>query len=319
MYTEETWQRTGTKSIAGSVISIFNPSWPNSVWQTYLTRRRLTIPRPYEFWGRLIVPGTGPVEPTSHEEVVRRNVWLNTTSTGIPASTVTQINDTVQYASHVVNISIFDFGDSRVAGGSNDLNLAQVTQMFYEHFTDDYDSIAVVSHSNQVADFGGFHRNVKNEIVGLGTDLPLFDNSAVYGSAGQLKSVEFYPYNSFASNDTSNHEVNHQVVDYWTWTPTDGVAIERKGHDPDGHTPMVTGGPVMAGAVLEADRVVVEAAAGQAAHGPSYQVARSATPQTYHPTSLYRWGLIPDTDVPPMQIFENQGQFDEDDRSRGSE
>ena len=319
VYKTETWLRTGTRSVGGRVISLFNPSWPNSVWDTFVTRRTIDNAQPQEFWGRYLVPGTGPAPPvlTADEdeevpEVERRNVYVNTRSSGIAVSTVTKISDTVQYGSHVVNIWLPDFGDSRVADGPFDLNLELVTRKFYEHFTDDYDSIAVVAHANQVAEFGAFHRNVKNEIGGLGTDMPLFDNSAFYGSAGKLKSVEFYPYNTFGGNDTSNHEVNHQVADYWQWIPTDGVPVERKGHDPDAHTPMVTGGPAMTGAVLEANRVVQEPLPPEipAVHGPTYEIGRAATPQTYHPTTLYRWGLIPDTAVPAMQIFENQGQFD---------
>jgi len=139
----------------------------------------------------------------------------------------------------------------------------------------------------------------------------VFDQSASYGSGGTLKAVEVYPYNTFGANETANHEVAHQWVDYWNWSTASG-GIEMKGHDPDAHTPLLHPGEVMTGAVLEHDRRVrQQTSAVPTAHGPAYDIERSPTPQVFHPTYLYRMGLIPASEVPVMQVFENQGQFDE--------
>ena len=80
----------------------------------------------------------------------------------IPESPVIRINDSVQFASHVVNVRDTDFGDSRVGGGDQDFNFSEITRRFYEHFADEYEVIAVVSDAMQ---FGGayFHHRKDRE------------------------------------------------------------------------------------------------------------------------------------------------------------
>jgi hypothetical protein len=308
-FVTETWERTGTRAIDGRVVSVFNPSWSNSVWDTLVRMRVLENSHPLEFWGHFHVSGAAVVGD-GEAEPVRRAVYVNTRVGYIPSSTVTEIDPTVQYASHVVNLVIPGAGESRVQGGQTALNLSEPARKFFEHFQDAYDSIAFVSQSLHVGTFGGFHLNVKNEITGLGREMPIFDNSTDYGSAGVLKGIEFYPYNTFGANDTSNHEAGHQWEDYWNWSALAG-GIVLQGHDPTGHTPLIHPGEVLTGAVLEHDRRVAEqAAAVPTAHGPTFVIERSPTPQTYHPLALYRMGLIPATEVPTLQIFEEQGQFD---------
>lgn len=310
--TVETWQRTGTKTIGGRVISIFNPSWSNATFLAHLSRYAWGIDQPYLKWGDFVVPAAPVTTADGMAEPTKRGVYVLISSTNIPSSTVTQISSTVQFASHVVNIHVPDFADLRVGGADDEYVLRQVATEFYKEFPDEYDFISVISQTTQVEDFFGFHRIVRNEIAGLG--LSLFDRSAEYGSAGRLKGIEFYPPGGYGSMETSNHEIEHQWGDYYNWR---GMAnsFEAKGHQPEAHTPLLTPGEVFAGAVLEADRrVAVQAATTSlaGAHGPTYVIERSPTPQTYHPTTLHRMGLIAAASVPPMQVFMSQGQFKAD-------
>ena len=290
-HTAETWARSGTDSVAGHLVSIFNPTWDAATLRDVLRRYAWGVDTPSLYWGRFVVPGGQD----------RVNVYLSIVPPNIGSSPVVQINDHVQYASHVVNISDADFGDSRILGGDTALNLPEITTLFYEHFADEYDVIAVVSQAAQLGDYVGFHQVVRNEIGGIG--LELFDSSATYGSNGVLQAVEGYPSGQWASWETVLHEQGHQYGEY-TNAWSEAAALHRLGHAPDVHTPLLTPGAVTYGAVLEGDvRVADETADG-------YRIEHTAPLVTYHPLTLYRMGLLPAASVAPVQVFLDQGQFD---------
>ena len=312
-HTTETWQRTGTQEVAGRLVSVFSPTWTIDVLHRVLRRRRWGVDKTWLYWGQFVVPGTGALIPTAaqiHENpnAERVNVYLQLVPTNIPPSEVTQINETVQFSSHAVNIWDSDFGDSRVTGGDDDLNETEITRTFYEHFEDQYDVIAIVSQATQLADHFGFHGNVRNDIAGIG--LSLFDNTAQYGSVGVLQGVEGYPPGGWSSWETVLHETAHQWNEYtdaWAQvgpppTTVQGV-IDRKGHAPDAHTPLLFPGEVLVGAVLEADRQVIERAG-------TYSIARTVPRITFNPLTMYRMGHTPAAQMPTYQVFLDQGQFD---------
>ena len=313
-HTAETWTRTGTDTVAGHLVSVFTPRWNASVLRDTLRRYPWGVDAPSLYWGRLVVPGsTG--DDGEHDHV---NVRLAIVPPNIPSSTVVRINDRVQYASHAVNISDADFGDSRILGGDTALNLPEITKLFYEHFADEYDVIAVVSQATQLGGYGGFHQVVRNAIRGIGLDV--FDSSATYGSAGVLQGVEGYPSAGWASWETVLHEQGHQYGDYsnaWadagstaTTAPAGASAIDRLGHAPDVHTPLLSPGAVTYGAVLKGTvRVGSETGADGTA---GYRIERTVPLVTYHPLTLYRMGLLPAADVGSVQVFVNQGQFDDE-------
>ena len=321
--TTETWQRTRTSSIDGRIVSVFTPRWPATEMQEYLRRYQWGIDQPLLSWGSLVLPGTGTDTgaafgqvATEGEEEERVPLLINMRPPGIPATPVTNINDTVQYSSNVVNMWIPGFGDSRVNGGDRHLDLAAVTNKFYEHFADEYEIIAVLSQTNQMTNYGGFHRPVRNDITGIG--LSLFDDTATYGSAGVLRAVQFYPPGLWPLKSTVLHEIGHQWGEFSkVWEPLGGPTfrastLDRKGHDPEVHTPLLTPGAAMYGAVLLADRRVGESAIiGPSAHGPSYVIERTMPLITYNPLTLYRMGHLSAAALPTYQVFSNQGQFDE--------
>ena len=186
-HTAETWRRTRTDTVAGHVVSVFSPTWDASALREALRRYSWGVDVPSLYWGRLVVPGG-----TDGDRV---NVRLALAPPNVPSSPVVGIDDNVQYASHVVNIRDADFGDSRILGGDTALNLPEITKLFYRHFADEYEVVAVVSQATLLAGYAGFHQLVRNDIGGIG--LGLFDESATYGSAGVLQAVEGYPPGSW--------------------------------------------------------------------------------------------------------------------------
>ncbi len=295
----ETWERTGTTSIAGRVISVFNPSWDHATVRETVRRFRRGVDKPVVHFGTFIAPGG-----RSHD--IRLNVGL----LNMPESTVTRIDDGAQFASHVVNLVIPTFGDGRIANGHTAVDFEDATARFYANFQDAYDSIAFVTRQTQVGVADGFHRNVGNPVSGLGA-LQVFDDSARYGSGGVLRSVELYPGASFGTHATSHHQIGHQWVDYWDWSALAGSAASLRAE----HTPLLTPGAAYTGAALQATRRVAPAVGAPGADA-SFAVERSGGGVIAHAITRYRMGLVDLAAVPELRVFADQRQLDVTDPAR---
>ena len=303
----ESWQRTRTTDIEGHLVSVFNPSWNGAALRDGIGWQRRGFDHPYARFGTLLMPRPSDPANAGEDAVARFAIRLRLAPLNVPAAQIMQIDASTQYASHVVNLVMPEFGDGRLSAGDYGHELDEAARRFYAHFSDEYASIAFVPRQQHVVPYDAFHHNVRNPIAGLGA-LPVFDDSAAYGSAGVLRSVEFYPDVSFTSNASSTHAISHQWVDYWDWSGLAG-GIDRAGErDPASHTPLLYPGEVYAGAVLDVTRRV--AAVGG---GTSYTVERTPAPAMLHPTTFYRMGLIGPEAVPELLVFENQGQFAEAD------
>ena len=310
-HTPETWARTGTDAVAGHVVSVFSPTWDAGVLRETLRRYSWGVDVPSLYWGRLVVPGS-----TAGDHV---NVHLALAPSNVPSSPVVRIDDHVQFASHVVNIRDADFGDSRILGGDTALNLPEFTRRFYQHFADEYEVIAVVSQATLLAGYSGFHQLVRNDIGGIG--LGLYDHSSTYGSAGVLQAVEGYPPARWSTWETVLHEQGHQYGEYTSaWSrlgpaastvfPGASSVIDRLGHAPDVHTPLLTPDAVAYGAVLQGTvRVALEP--GENGQSDTYRIERTVPLVRYHPLTLYRMGLLAAADLPAMRVFVDQGQFED--------
>ena len=292
----ETWRRATTRAVAGRLVSVFHPKWPARLLRRALRFRTWGVDRPFIYWGRLLAPGTDEM-----------GVFLSIVPPNVPASPVVRINNRVQYASHVVNLRVPDFGDSRVQG--DDYDLAEVTRLFYEHFTDTYEVIAVVSDERQIVNYGGFHGVVRNPIGGIGLDR--FDRSAQYGSAGVLQGVEGYPgRGQWATWPTVLHEQGHQYGEYSKVWESLRPPLDRRGWQSDAHTPLLYPDSVTYGAVLNADvRVRRVRRAGQPNR---FEIEPSLPLVRYHPLTLYRMGLLRAAALPRLLVVRRQGQFDEE-------
>ena len=316
----ETWTRTGTRTFAGRLVSAFNPTWDEAKLWDSIGQRRRGFDSALVYFGTLKTPKTvetddapdddDELEEDDFEEVF---IYLPIAPLNLPVSRMETTSDSMQYASHVVNLVARGFGNERVAGDDYAFELQEVTKAFYDVFPDVYDSIAIVTaEQHPSAKFEAYHWNVRNPIKGLGRDE--FDYTDYFGSNGALRSVEFYRDARFTAVWTSNHEIGHQWADYWDWSEiTDG--IERAGWAPSGHTPLLFPGEVLLGAVLMPIRRVAHAGGGDEGKAASYVIERTPAPSLYHPTTLYRMGLIGPEEVPQMVVFENQGQFSEDSSS----
>ncbi len=317
----ETWTRTATRTYAGRLVSVFDPVWDEAaLWDTIGGRRR-GFDSPVVHFGTLRVPKREDPEDATDEDAGGEDeeddfdevpIALPVAPLNLPASRVRQAGHRIQYASHVVNVVFPGFGNRRLETGDDyAFEFEEVTQKFYEFFPDVYDSIAIVPAEQHLSSrFSAFHWNARNPVTGLGERLEVFDSSAYFGSDGVLRSVEFYRDADFTTAWTSNHEIGHQWGDYWDWSALAG-GIERAGWNPAGHTPLLFPGETLLGAVLRSIRRVGLAGGGDGGER-SYVIERTPAPSRYHPTMLYRMGLIEPEELPEMVVFEDQGQFGED-------
>ena len=90
------------------------------------------------------------------------------------------------------NVSIMEFsGDynrSLADGSPNAAARAVIAQEFYKHHVDQYDFLVIFSSFEfDTGDALAFYQPVVNDTQGIGVEL--FDNSALYGSAGELEGV----------------------------------------------------------------------------------------------------------------------------------
>ncbi|HEY7286407.1 MAG TPA: hypothetical protein VH497_13240 [Vicinamibacterales bacterium] len=286
----ETWTRLTSRAVNGQLVSVFEPSWDAAELARSLTRRRIGFDIPFIYWGAVQAPGDA-----------KRYVYLRMAIAGVPSSDVVRVNDQVQFASDVVNIVVPNFDEARVVAGSSGFDVPAASRMFYTYFADAYDVLAFTSASTPVADFGAFHRNVRNAVSGL--NISRFDQSALYGSHGVLQGVEVYADDTITRYQDTNHEMAHQWLSNFDWPKI--ASITRAGHEPSSHSPLWTGGETLIGAVLLGDRRVKSVTEG-------YDIERTPAPAHYHPIELYAMGLKPASDVPDFAVFTNQGQFDSD-------
>ncbi|MEZ5291648.1 MAG: hypothetical protein R2745_11225 [Vicinamibacterales bacterium] len=288
-YVEETWTRDRSDTIGGRLVSIFEPSWPADVIQRRLELALVGLDRPSFWLGVYRGPVDGPAASSS--------VNVRVGSQAMGTTEVVRIDDTAQYASHVVNLVIPDFGDDRVGGA---FDLRPVARAFYDYFADDYDVLAIVPYDGQIDSATAFHQRVRNDVSGIG--LSIFDRSADYGSGGRLRGVELFHQTGFGWNDVSTHELTHAWGHDFDWTRIAGIA--RAGHQPTSHAPLMTGGETQLGAVLEPTRRAV------IKDDDSAVIERVRGPARQHPLDLYAMGLADVPELGTFTLFEDQAQFD---------
>lgn len=285
----EVWRRLTTRSVNGRLVSVFEPSWGGRELGAVMAQSIFGFDGPGLYWGAVVAPGSSTLD----------HLYLRMALGGIPSSRVVRLTDRVQYASNVVNLVVPGFGDGRAAGGVRAFELSAAANMFYEHFDDRYDVLALVPQATPVGDYAAFHRNVQNRVAGL--NLPLLDESASYGSAGVLQGVEVYTGVTAARFAETNHEMAHQWGSSLDWSRIAGIA--RGGHEPSAHAPLWTGGETLIGAVLSGTRRV-------RASGDGFDIERTPSPVRFHPIELYAMGALDESQVPDFGVFVDQNQFE---------
>ena len=287
----ETWVRTETQEIGGRPVSVFNPTWGGDALDRVLRMVPWGWDQPSVFWGEVL---PGDAEPGQGIRISLRMGPQN-----IQTSPVVQLTADVQFSSNVVNLRIPGHGDSRLGDDEDNYDAETVSRMFYEHFEDSYDVLAIVPHDVHVAaSYDAFHTTVKNEVSGIGD--PLRDQSSMFGSAGRLKAFEVYLNASVADNGISSHETAHQWGAYIDWATLTGLV--RAGAQPEGHDPLwATGETLLGGLLLPTRRVALVEGA--------WQIERTPTPPRFHPFTRYAMGSLGSEAVPEITLFDEQEQF----------
>ena len=146
-YVTERWPRADRRTLDGLVVSVFEPTWSHvELWDTLAWRTR-GYDSPGSLFGRLRV----------QDRWVRLHVAISPVN--LPPSAVERVDESVQYASHVVNIAVPEPHVSWTGG---------IIREFYEHFVDEYESIAIVLPGHGFGPRSAYHVTVRNPIAGLG-------------------------------------------------------------------------------------------------------------------------------------------------------
>jgi hypothetical protein len=282
----EVWTRARTEAIGGRLISVFEPSWDAKFLDKLLTRTRIGYDYPAIYLGFFTISGA------------RRPVMLRLGFNGLPHSDVAVIDASAQYASNVLNIVVPGFGDDRVNSGLKGFELPAATQQALRYIADTYDDIAFVPVPIPVADYGAFHRNVRNAVSGI--NIASFDYSTSYGSDHRLQGVELFGSMTAARYEDTDHEISHQWNSNFDWARIAGITTA--GHEPSAHSPLWTQGESLVGAVLLPSRRVRAKDAG-------FAIEATPAPARFHPLELYAMGVLPPERVPDFLVFQNQAQF----------
>ena len=304
--TLESWRRAVTEDFEGHLVSVFRQTLDSSYLRFFLSRRRGFFNAEPLFVGRIFLdrPESSRARPDFFLKI--QSLPVNT-----PRSQVRRISDTVQYASHVVNLMVPSFGNSRFEGmnltflGRDDMQAA--TQKFYEHFTDDYDSLAIIPAEQHIPPLGshtvggGIHSHVRNPVQGLGRYVDDSSLAMQLGSGGRLRGIEHF----ISVADISNpnlviHEIAHNWWDFWDWNGLTGLSGMTDGsHGPDLRFP--NGG--------FGGRTIRQLDGGEGFVIEDLPPNQWGYVRLADPTILYRMGLIGPEDVPESVVFENQGQW----------
>lgn len=296
----ETWRRSGTRSIDGRMVSSFTENYPASILSDLLVYAHGND-FPQVPLGRLEAPGELGIEP----DLV--TLWLRLAPSNLPSSTVRVLSSAdgdeanAQYASHVVNVVVPGFGDERVQGGDGAFAFERAARVFYQHFSDEYQTLTLVPRKSPLGESEQMNVNVMNDITGTG--MPLVDDRVLFDSE-VLRSVQLLSAGFFAQRRAGLHQLAHYWGDMTGLTEIAGVA--SAGFDPERHTPLVYPGTTVIGSVLDGTREIRRRSSEA---GEVFSVAESAAPVSFHPLQLYRMGFLDSAQVPNITVFERQDQF----------
>ena len=204
-------------------------------------------------------------------------------------------------------VSIIDFSgnyDKELPDGSvNSEARAVVAQEFYRTHADEYDFLVVFSAFEfDSGDALAFHMGVKNEVQGIG--VPVFDNSAEFGSDGKLQgyidmaALERYQIDPLDPEfelvlNTLSHEILHQWAARVRFENAEGSLDEGLLGKDNAHW-----------SFLLDSNASVEYGAKWRDNGDGSFTA-TAVRKFFSPLDLYLMGLYRADEVPPFTLIEN--------------
>lgn len=289
-YLIDEFTRQATTTLDGVLLSVFEPSWSRADLSDRVPAPTLGFDGSIHHGPYVGVtpPGvsiTGP--PTGSVPLT-----LRLAPSTVPAVATVRLSETVQYTARVVNIVLPGFGRDRVLGNAFGWRLKELSQLFYEHFADNYQTIIVVPSATALVSYGAFYRRVANDVSGIG--LPVHDDGLSYGSAGVLRGVALMV--GTVNHALVAHELGHQWGNYFDWQRISGIRMADTVH-----TPLWADRESSISARLAPFMRVVEA-------GRAWETALAPSPVRYHPMLLYAMGRLSREDVPPVVIFDDQQQ-----------
>lgn len=277
-----------SSTLEGRTVSIFRPSWSMS---DFLLRFGLTIDFDSGVGATLrIAPSTVPLGSNGFPTFAD-TVMIRAMSTSVGNVPVVQIDPTAQYSSHVVNLVLPSMAGSLYEFDAFPSDV--IARLFYSYFGDDYEHLAFVFREEPFARgvSSAFHLAVQNKISGIG--MPVYNQSAQWGSAGRLEGVEQYVHT--LDNVISNHELGHQWGHYFNWTGIAGIT-----HTDSAHAPLWGHHESLVGAFIPSNLKLLPLA------GVEWEAVRAPEPTQSAPLESYAMGRLAASAVPPIDIFENQ-------------
>ena len=235
------------------------------------------------------------------------------TETGLLTSSADNLFTTPLFSAKTVmdvaNVAVMDAAgayDAILADGSiNTVPRQLIAKEFIARHGDTYDFLVIATNFTfdmPEADAGGFYLGVKNDTQGIG--LPLFDDSALFGSQGKLQgTIDLGNISAVSANpldatfegviNTLGHEVTHRwgaYVRYRNAAGTTSTALLGKDGGHWSYLLDTSGSLVYGNAWLDTGNGTYTSTA-----------ARSI----YSALDLYLMGLYDKTQVPPMLLIQN--------------
>jgi hypothetical protein len=212
-----------------------------------------------------------------------------------------------QFVEERGHVSVIDFSgnyDMKLPGGSlNAEARAVVAKEFYRTHADEYDFLVVFSAFEfDTGEALAFHLGVQNDVEGIG--VPIFDNSAEFGSDGKLQgyidmaALERYEVDPLNPDfervlQTLSHEILHQWAARVRFRDADGSLSEGLLGRDGAHWSFL----------LDSD-ASVEYGARWRDNGDGTFTA-TAVRKFFSPLDLYLMGLYRADEVPPLTLIEN--------------
>ena len=157
------------------------------------------------------------VTPASSGDVSSFNFFVNVDDATIADVPILQSASDIRCAPHVANLEVPSDDPAGLWEPLYD-DVPSVLKRFYEVFSDDYDFANVVFlHPDLQTNRD--HFPVRNDVQGIG--VPIFNDTAVYGSAGTLLGVTRFPYDTVFDlvEPGALHEMGHQWINFLKTVP----------------------------------------------------------------------------------------------------
>ncbi len=225
---------------------------------------------------------------------------------------------------------------NNIVSVDGNINFELAAKKFYENHTDKYDFLSIFTNVKYPStDY--LHFNIKNNIKNIG--LPIFDNTAIYGSAGRLKGINFMndaldrngnirdcyedQNNNFTTlsiaSDCGMAGILHETAHQWAVYVGDivpGTQIGITGSSPDKNLSIRRDGAHYYSGFDAPTGTIDLLGSGhweKTSESNSFinnTLDESAISEKYHPFTLYFMGLLPESEYDKkFNIFQNRGTY----------